>query len=553
MHLPRSTRALTALSALVVSAITVACGAAGDGGTEGASQTSGALGRSFEASARTNHVSRDLMVAIAQTEGGLTLPAKREVELNAAVPIAGPMELRHGAFDSLARGASLMQTTELALRQDADLGLEAGARVLAEVGARRGATEGDLSSWSDAIEQMSGYADAPHREHYAHRVFALLARGGTFTARDGEAIVLAPHPEIPPHLTFDLTTTLHTLTAPADYGPAEWFPTPQANKWTPGRGNGPIDRIVIHDTEGGWDASVSTLQNDPNKSVHYIVGQDGRVGQFVSEGDTAWHGGNWFYNQKSVGIEHVGYATQSYPDAEYAASALLVKYLAGKYGIPKDRTHIIGHDQIPNGNVMAESSGPCEDTPFNCEQGSSYGGADNHRDPGDFEWCLYMVERVGCTCKCNDIWSLWNCSSDHTEAFRCDNGNVEIEHCDGAGACESQAVGMNDVCHLTTPTSDAGKPPTPAKDAGVASLDAGSHSPPPNGSDAGAGVFVPPGASGNDGGSADTVGGGGGGDVSAASGCSVTVATGAAERGTPGALLGLALGLVGFARARRKR
>ncbi len=452
---------------------------------------SGSLAKKMEASATANGLPRDLMIAIAQTEGSLAMPAARDVEPDATVPVAGPMQLRRGAFDSLARGAALMGTTELALRRDTDLAIEAGARVLAEVGARVGARSDDLTTWESALEEMSGYSDTPHRRHYAHRVFALLARGGTFTGRDGEAVVIASH-DLPPSLVLDLTNDLRIQSPPADYGPAEWFPTPEANKWTPGRGAGAIDRIVIHDTEGGWDASVATLQNDGGKSVQYIVGQDGRVGQFVHEGDTAWHGGNWYYNQKSVGIEHVGYYQQSYPEAEYAASAALVKYLTTKYSIAKDRAHIIGHDQIPNGNVMAESSPACSGSPATCESGSNYGGAGNHRDPGDWEWCLYMP-RFGGTCKCDDIWPLWNCSADHKKAFRCNGGNVEIATCNGTGACESKPVGTDDVCHEAAPppasdagtTSDAGVPVDPASDGGVGV-------PRPPKSDAGGGVVTPP-------------------------------------------------------------
>jgi MYXO-CTERM domain-containing protein len=524
---------LLAPVAVVLAAGLAACGSGG-----GTSPPDGPLSRAFEASARTNGVPRDLMVAIAQTEGGLAMPAHRDVDPQATVPVAGPLELRHGAFDSLARGAALMQTSELALRTDADLGLEAGARVLADLASSRGADARDLATWKSVLEDMSGYSDTAHREHYAHRVFALLARGGTFAGRDGETIVLPAHDELPPTLTLDLSSTVRILTAPAEYGPAEWFPTPQTNKWTAGRPNGAVDRIVIHDTEGGWDASVATLQNDPGKSVHYIVGQDGRVGQFVLEGDTAWHAGNWFYNTKSVGIEHVGYYTQSYPDAEYAASADLVKYLVGKYNVAADRTHIVGHDQIPNGNVMPEDSAPCEDSPYNCEQGTSYGGSGNHRDPGDWEWCLYMVERVGGTCKCNDIWNLWNCSSDHTEAFRCDNGKIEIEHCDGPGACVSQPNGVDDVCNMAPIGSDAGTPPR--TDGGAThGGDGGGQPPPSSGSDGGNGAAPPPGggiAAGPSSASADS------------SGCSV-VAPGSAS--AP-AILGLALGTVALRRRRRR-
>jgi hypothetical protein len=478
-----------------VAALAVACSGAGAGGGS-TSASSGPLGHAFDVSAAAHGVPRDVMVAIAQVEGGLTMPATRTVDIEAAVPVAGPLELRHGRFDSLARGASLMGTTELALRQDTDLAIEASARVLADVGARAGATlgdENDLASWSKTVEEMSGYFDDAHRRSYAVRVFALLARGGTFAGRDGESIVIVPH-ALPPHLTLAVDESIHPLNAPADYGPAEWFPTPEAGKWTAGRGAGAIDRIVIHDTEGGWDASVATLQNDAGKSVQYIVGTDGRVGQFVHEGDTAWHAGNFYYNQKSIGIEHVGYMNQPYPDAEYAASAALVNHLAAKYAIAKDRTHIVGHDQIPNGNNIAESSPPCEESPAACEASANYGGSGNHRDPGDFEWCLYMVERLGGTCKCDDIWPLWNCSSDKTEAFRCVNNAVEIAHCTGTGACESKPLGQDDVCNVAAappPKSDAGAPP-PKSDAGSGgAIDAGGLEYPPMPgvrSDGGAGV-----------------------------------------------------------------
>jgi hypothetical protein len=377
-------------------ALALACGSA---------SSSSAPMRAYEgriqSAANAQGVPRDLVVAIAEVEGGLAMPAHRDVEIDATVPVAGPLELRHGAFDSLARGVQLTGESELSLRQDADLGLEAGARVLADVGARLGATGDDLASWGAAIEEMGGYADAPHRTKYMHRVFALLARGGTFAGRDGEAIDLPAHAEIPFDLTVDVDTTTH-IEGGAEYPGAEWFPTDCTNKCDTTRNGYSVTEIAIHDTEGGWDASVATLQNDAGKSVHYIVGTDGTVGQFVPESYTAWHVGNYWYNEHMVGIEHVGYFDQPYPDAEYEASGKLVKYLAAKYDVAKDRDHVLGHDQVPNGTVMPEDSPPCEDSPAVCETGTSYGGSDNHRDPGDWQWCTYMTEWVGGTCKCND-------------------------------------------------------------------------------------------------------------------------------------------------------
>jgi len=289
-----------------------------------------ALSRSFLHAATHASVPRDLLVAIANVEQGLDLPAQRlDLEADSAVPAAGPLMLRRGKLDTLARGAALSGTSELALRQDADLALEAGALVLAELGDRTGARADDLASWKTAIEELSGYADAAHREEYAHRVFAALARGGRFPARDGETIDLPAH-DLPPTLTLDLSSQLHTL-ATAQYPGAQFFPTSCVDKCTLGRAGNAVKYIVIHDTEGGWDASVATLQNDPGKSVQYIVGTDGRVGQFVTEDTTAYHAGNFFYNQRSVGIEHVGYSKKPFAEAEYAASAKLVDYLAKKY------------------------------------------------------------------------------------------------------------------------------------------------------------------------------------------------------------------------------
>jgi hypothetical protein len=74
--------------------------------------------------------------------------------------------------------------------------------------------------------------------------------------------------------------------------------------------------------------------------------------------DVAWHAGNWYVNSKSVGIEHEGFATKGtwYTEAMYRASSKLVRYLTAKYGIPLDRAHILGHDNVP-GTVPATIKG----------------------------------------------------------------------------------------------------------------------------------------------------------------------------------------------------
>jgi MYXO-CTERM domain-containing protein len=389
-------------------------------------------------------VPRDLLAAMAKVEDGLRLAAYRLPDPEDHVPIAGMFELRHGAFNSLAAAAAIAGTDELTLRADTDGATMAGAMVLAELGANTGAQPDDLLSWRAALEEMSGHATAAQRADFAERVFAVARKGGAFPARAGEIVVIPAHAELPPAVE-QVSPPLDT----AEFPGAIWFTTPEANKWTSGRpdGNASVVDIVIHDTEGGWDASVATLQNDGGKSVHYIVDADGsRVGQFVHETDTAWHDGNWVWNTHSIGIEHVGYvADNRYQDGLYDKSVLLVQSIRSRWSVPLDRAHIVGHYQIPNGNLIPEASPACTMHIDLCEASANYGGAGNHRDPGQgWMWCQYM-EKLGGSCTCADAWNLWNCTTDLQEAVRCNNNQVEIQHC-GQG-CVVQPVGVNDICN----------------------------------------------------------------------------------------------------------
>src|SRR4029078_8275324 len=103
-------------------------------------------------------VPRALMAAIAQVEGALKLSPVREFHPDDAVPIAGVLELRHGRFNSLARGAALMSTTEAELSRYLALGTEAGARVLDALAVEQGIGDrSDLDAWAGVVEELSGY------------------------------------------------------------------------------------------------------------------------------------------------------------------------------------------------------------------------------------------------------------------------------------------------------------------------------------------------------------------------------------------------------------
>lgn len=420
-------------------------------------EPTGPTGQMIVAAAERHGVPADLMLAIASVEGGLALPAKRVVGEDDEIRFAGVLELRHGAFDSLAKGAELSGETELALESDLALGTDAGARVLRALADEMGIARGDLGAWSPVIEKLSGHRDPVQRAEYRARVYEKLARGGDLKARGGETIALPSHDELPVALRFAPPIV---RVQGMDYLPAEVFPTDCTDKCGTTR-TGEIQYIAIHDTEGGWDASVATLQNDPGKSVHYIVDRDGsRVGQFIPESYNGWHVGNSYYNNRMVGIEHVGKAADDdYRVEMYAASALLIQDIAKRHEIPLDRAHMIAHQEVPDGGQIGQDAPPCTDSPSKCIQSGDYGGSNNHADPGiHWEWCQFM-ELVGegapgTSCKCNDTFENWNCVHDLSMMNRCVDGIVEIQHC--AEPCVVEPIGTPDHCVAEVPTGGAG-------------------------------------------------------------------------------------------------
>lgn len=132
-----------------------------------------------------------------------------------------------------------------------------------------------------------------------------------------------------------------------------------------GRGGQRPRGIVLHTTVGSWDATRSWFA-DPGAGVsaHYLVGLDGRVAQFVDEEDTARHagrvkdptvglaaegGGSDGVNPITVGIE---FEDGGEPfdarrgAAQYEIGARLIAEIAGRWRIPLDREHVIGHREV---------------------------------------------------------------------------------------------------------------------------------------------------------------------------------------------------------------
>jgi N-acetyl-anhydromuramyl-L-alanine amidase AmpD len=149
-------------------------------------------------------------------------------------------------------------------------------------------------------------------------------------------------------LAFALLAPSPALAAPPPYyPPIQYVPAARSN-YDAGRTSA-IVAIVIHETDGTWLSATNWFQNRNSRvSAHYLVrAWDGGIMQFVAEGDTAYQARA--ANPWSIGIEHEYDPRHAIPHtiAQYRSSALLVCAIAQRYGIPTDRRHIIGHNEVP--------------------------------------------------------------------------------------------------------------------------------------------------------------------------------------------------------------
>ncbi len=140
--------------------------------------------------------------------------------------------------------------------------------------------------------------------------------------------------------------------ATPDYSGSTWYGAYSGNYTNASRpGSNSINKVIVHVTQGSWSSAINWFRDSrAGVSAHYTVrSSDGFIGQSVQEEDIGYHAGNWTYNQTSIGIEHEGYVSDPkwFTESMYRSSAKLTAYLCKKYGIPIDRGHIIGHNEVP--------------------------------------------------------------------------------------------------------------------------------------------------------------------------------------------------------------
>lgn len=96
-------------------------------------------------------------------------------------------------------------------------------------------------------------------------------------------------------------------------------------------------------------------------SAHFLIRRDGRVMQFVSANDRAWHAGVSSFrgrercNDFSIGIELEGTDTGPFEAAQYETLTALTHALLARYPL----TDVAGHEHIAPGRKT--DPGPCFD------------------------------------------------------------------------------------------------------------------------------------------------------------------------------------------------
>ncbi|HEY0639063.1 MAG TPA: N-acetylmuramoyl-L-alanine amidase, partial [Pseudonocardiaceae bacterium] len=304
----------------------------------------------FAAAAAEFGVPRDLVVAVGYGETHLDGHAGEPSHANGY----GVMHLvSNPTRRTLERAAALTGLSVDALTKDTAANIRGGAALLRAYADDLSlpARGDDVDAWFPAVAAYGGAGDDRVARMYADEVYELLAAGLQTRTPDGEAVSFPARSVKPDRGRYASVVPLDELPANSvqgpDYPASRWVPAHPAN-YSVGR-SAVIDRVVVHVTQGSYAGTISWFQNPASGvSAHYVVrSADGEVTQMVRDGDTGYHVRN--YNSRSLGIEHEGFVNNPswFTDAMYRSSAALTRWLTERHGIPRTRTHIIGHNEAP--------------------------------------------------------------------------------------------------------------------------------------------------------------------------------------------------------------
>lgn len=328
------------------------------------STSSGTINRAFAQAAQEFDVPRDLLVTIAYAE--------THFDDHDGNPSAdngfGLMHLvDNPSVQTLPQAARLLEISVDTLKNDSVQNIRGGAALLRTYADEQGLSEQkrrDLAEWFPVVARYSQAQDVSVARGYADEAYRLLNMGFSGSTPEGETIAVAAGAVEPKKGTYGGGMSAQALSQ--DYPGALWAPAFYENYMVADRTRDyPIKYIVIHTTQDSYSRAIAWFQMDhgsygPTSANYVIRSRDGEITQTVREKDIAYHAGNWTYNTQSIGIEHEGYVTAPdawYTDTMYKASAALTRAIARKYNIPLDRSHIIGHSEVPGATHTDPGSG----------------------------------------------------------------------------------------------------------------------------------------------------------------------------------------------------
>lgn len=355
----------------------------------------GVVSQAFEQAEREFQVPAALLKAICYMEGRLS-NNDGHPSMDNGYGCMHLIQNTHG--DLLDRAAQDLKVSVDQLKLNMPTNIRGGAALLRSEALQLSATHrlpGELSEWYGAVAAYSHASTRATALMYAEAVYTLLEQGFNAEADDGEIVTLTPqriHPNVVSAAVVESASTALPAGCTRDHNvdypqaidcmvPAQTYNCNQTADKAPCTYEDAqrpvdfaIDQIVIHDIEGTARVSLDVFQNAKTEaSVQYIIDSDGTTYQVVREKDIAYHAGNYWYNQHSIGIEHAGIDATGYRwynASEYLASARLVAYLLKKYHLPLSHERIVSHGTIPS---------------------PSANNSPNHVDPGPYwAWDYYF-------------------------------------------------------------------------------------------------------------------------------------------------------------------
>ncbi|MBI3202929.1 MAG: N-acetylmuramoyl-L-alanine amidase [Myxococcales bacterium] len=294
-----------------------------------------------------------------QARLSMNLPAAGS-EVHGAPREVGVMAIGSGGLhglDDVAREASL---DPVDVSMDPRANVRAVAHWLAAEAGRQGLSPTTAAEWAPVLVAWGG-------DELSAGVLRLLASGWDGSDDDDRSVSVSG-PGLDAESALDREGDLGSVQQALGFPGGKWSPAASSNYTSGSRGKSSIDYVVIHTTQGSYSGTINWFKNPAAKvSSHYVVrSHDGAITQMVDDSDIAWHDG--CFNSSSIGIEHEGFVSAPskwYTDEMYRSSARLTAWLCDRYGIPKDRKHVLGHSETPD----------CSD----------------HTDPGSgWNWGRYM-------------------------------------------------------------------------------------------------------------------------------------------------------------------